>query len=172
MEDLRNTLREASGKFSEKEQEEGKLIERRPEYKKALEDAWAIFKSSMEETATNCDLKVEEDPIARIQKHVKSMKDPHDRCGQMRATATFTSIISNIRYLRATTKALQRAGKKLRNVQPNSKDASKYHLYMKHLSNKIIHQTDQYKIGERLVEAIEKAEATQADREIVHSRLG
>jgi hypothetical protein len=167
MDDLRSTLREASGQLSRKEQEEGQLIVRRPEYKKALEDAWAIFKASMEETAINCDLKTEEDPIARLQKHVKSMKDPRDRCGQMRATATFTSVISNIRYIRATAKALHRAGKKLRNVPPDSKDASKYHLYMKHLANKITNQTDQYKIGERLVEAIEKAEATQAEREIV-----
>ena len=41
-------------------------------------------------------------------------------------------------------------------------------MYMKNLANKIVNQTDQYKIGERLVEAIEKAEATQAEREIIH----
>ena len=55
-ENLRHTFQEATGKLSKEEQEKGQLIERRPEYKKALEDAWAIFKESMELTATNCDL--------------------------------------------------------------------------------------------------------------------
>ena len=111
-------------------------------------------------------MKMMQDPSV-MEETVKMMKDPNDRCGHMRATANFTAIINNIKYLRATVKALHRAGKKLRNEHPGSRDASKYHVYMKHLSNKVINQTEQYKIGERLVEAIEKAEATQAERAIV-----
>jgi hypothetical protein len=35
---------------------------------------------------------------------------------------------------------------------------------MQHFSTKLIFQTDQYKVGERLVEAIEKAEHQQDER--------
>jgi hypothetical protein len=163
MENLRDILIQASKGLTQEEQENGKLIERRPEYKTCLDEAWKLFDESLKKAATKLGLKKEEDSWGKLQKNIKEMKDPLDRCGHLRFTATFTSIIRHTRYLRANVKALHKVAKKMQNTKVGSSDSTKYLKF----AGKVIFQTDQFKVGERLVEAIASAEKQQEERQIV-----
>ena len=161
MESLQEELGVASSKLTDEEQSSGKLIERLPYYKTSLQEAWKIIEDSLKKVTTDLKLTTRDDPMGQLQKSIHAIQDPRDRCGHLRSTATFTSIIRQVKHLRATAKALHRAAKK---VPRGSSESDKYLKLMQHFSKKLIFRTDQYKVGERLVEAIEKAEHQQDER--------
>ena len=109
---LQHTLIAASAKLTPAEQANGILIERDPQYKSALENAWDVFMISLKKAATKLGLRSQNDPIARLKENIASYRNPQDLVGKLRSVASFTSIIGHTRYLRATCKALDRLGKK------------------------------------------------------------
>ena len=171
MQTLQQTLITASSQLTPDEQTNGVLIQRDPQYKSSLEDAWNAFMSSLEKAATKLGLRSEDDPIDRLKENIATYRNPNDLVGKLRSVATFTSIIGHARYLRATCKALDRLGKKLKHMKPNQPTCSNYTNHMTHLTNKLAKQASQHHIGESLIEAIESAELKQAEREIIQASL-
>ena len=166
---LQQTPISASAQLTPDEQGNCALIKRDPHYKSSLEDAWDAFMTSLKKAATKLGLRSEDDPIERLKENINTYRNPNDLVGKHRSVATFTSIIGHARYLRATYKALDRLGKKIKHIKPNQPAYTKYTDHMTHLTNKLAKQADQYHIGERLIEAIESAELKQTEREIIQS---
>ena len=167
MEDLQLDLKKASMQLTPQEQQDGVLIDRLPQYKDRLQVAWTSLDESFKMGAETLGLKKMEDPLKIVQDNIRSLKDPNDKRGHLRATASFTSIIQHARHLKATVGALQQASKKVRNTTPGSALHNRFMNAMHHFAGKLIFQADQYKLGERLVEAIESAEYQQEERQKV-----
>ena len=123
--------------------------------------------TSLKKTATKLGLRSQDDSIARLKENIISYRNPQDLVGKLRSVATFTSIIAHTRYLRATCKALNRLGKKIKRMKSSQPTYNDYISQMSYLANKLTIQADQYKIGERMIEAIESAELKQAEREVI-----
>ena len=167
MNNLKLKMIEASTKLTMAEQHKGKLIDRLPIYKTTLEDEWEIFMPSLKKAATNLGLRTEREPTGKLKNNIATYKNPNDLSGNLQSVATFTSIIGNTRYLRATGKALQRLGRKVKTMKPNSTVYRDNLNHMNYLTNRLTLQANKYKIGERMIEAIETAELKQAEREII-----
>ena len=90
MESLQEELKEASSQLTEEEQSSGTLIERLPHYKTSLQEAWKIIEDSLKKVTTDLKLTTRDDPMGQLQKNIHAIQD---RCGHLRSTATFTSII-------------------------------------------------------------------------------
>ena len=86
--------------------------------------------SSLKKAATNLGLRSEDDPIDRLKENIATYRNPNDLVGKLRSVATFTSIIGHARYLRATCKALDRLGKKIKHMKPNQPTYGKYTDHM------------------------------------------
>ena len=99
--------------------------------------------------------------------NISSYKNPNDLVGKLRSVATFTNLIGHTRYLRATCKALDRLAKKLKRMQSQQPTYREYVAHFSYLAIKLHVQADQYKIGDRPIEAIQLAELKQAEREVI-----
>ena len=165
MKDLQTDLKKASSHLTPKQQQDGTLIERLPEFKDKLQEAWHLLDETLKRGVDELGLKKKEDPLKSMQDNIRALKDPQDKLGHLRATASFTSIIQHTSLIRATVKSLQRAAKKALNAEPGSATSTRYFNQMHHCACKMIFQADQYRLGERLVDAIEYAEHQQGERQ-------
>jgi hypothetical protein len=165
MENLQEEIFKKTKLISKKDQQNGKIIQRDPRYKEQLEKSYRKFKSGTLEMAKNLRLISKEDPLDKMDKKIKDKKDFKDICGNASASGTFTSVLRHGRHLRATAKALQNTAQK---VFETSVDEALYKKHLKkmiYLAQRLILLGDQYRLGERLIDAIEMAEYQQSEKE-------
>jgi hypothetical protein len=165
MENLQEEIYIKTKMISRKDQQNGTLIERDPRYKAKLEKTYRSFKKGLMEVAKNLKLISKEDPLDKMDKKIKDKKDFTDTCGNASASGTFTSVIQHGRHLRAKAKALQIAAKKVFETSIDEAMYKKHLRKMVYVAKRLILLGDQYRLGERLVDAIEMAEYQQSEKE-------
>jgi hypothetical protein len=163
--DLQEEIFKETKLLTKADQKNGQLIERLPSYQNRLEKAYNLFKNGTLEIAKTLKFVSEEDPLDKMDKKIKDKKNFNDICGNTSASGTFTSILKHGRHLRATAKALQRTAKKAINTNVDEALYKEHMRKMQYFAQRLIMLGDQYRLGERLVDAIEMAEYHQSERE-------
>ena len=168
---LQEDLFQKSKLLTKEDQMNGKLIARHHSYKNRLEKAYKMFKRGTIEMAKTLKFVSEEDPLDKMDKKIKDKNDFKDACGNASSSGTFTSVINHGRHLRVTVKALHRTAKK---ALATSVDEALYKEHMRKLqyfAQRLIMLGDQYRLGERLVDAIELAEYQQSEKEKINETV-
>ena len=161
---LQEDLRQKSKLLTKADQLNGKLIARHPGYKNRLEKAYRMFKRGTIEMAKTLKFVSEEDPLDKMDKKIKDKKDFKDACGNASSSGTFTSVINHGRHLRAMAKALQQTAKKALATNIDEVLYKDHMRRMQHFAQRLILLGDQYRLGDRLVDAIELAEYQQSEK--------